>query len=45
MGGNDLTGSGGLGLINSYWAILLPGAAGAFSIFFMKQFLNSYPMN
>ena len=43
VGGNDLTGSGGLGLINSYWAILLPGAAGAFSIFFMKQFFEQLP--
>lgn len=43
MGGNDFTGSGGLGLINSYWAILLPGAAGAFSIFFMKQFFEQLP--
>ena len=42
-GGNDLTGTGGLGLINSYWAILLPGATGAFSIFFMKQFFEQLP--
>jgi len=42
-GGNDLTGTGGLGLINSYWAILLPGAAGAFSIFFMRQFFEQLP--
>lgn len=42
-GGNDLTGAGGMGLINSYWAILLPGAAGAFSIFFMKQFFEQLP--
>jgi ABC-type spermidine/putrescine transport system permease subunit II len=42
-GGNDFTGSGGLGLINTYWAILLPGAAGAFSIFFMKQFFEQLP--
>ncbi|MGM0123431.1 multiple sugar transport system permease [Enterococcus sp. AZ194] len=42
-GGNNLFGEGGLGLINSYWAILLPGAAGAFSIFFMKQFFEQLP--
>lgn len=42
-GGNNLMGFGGLGLINSYWAILLPGAAGAFSIFFMKQFFEQLP--
>ncbi len=30
MGGNDITGHGGMGFINTYWAILIPGAAGAF---------------
>ncbi|WP_461224659.1 carbohydrate ABC transporter permease [Lacticaseibacillus suihuaensis] len=43
MGGNNIFGQGGLGLINSYWAILLPGAAGAFAIFFMKQFFEALP--
>lgn len=42
-GGNDIFGQGGLGFINTYWAILIPGAAGAFSIFFMKQFFESLP--
>ena len=35
VGGNDIFGKGGTGFINTYWAILLPGAAGAFAIFFM----------
>ena len=43
VGGNDILGQGGLGLINTYWAILIPGAAGAFAIFFMKQFFESLP--
>ncbi|MBF2683022.1 carbohydrate ABC transporter permease [Listeria welshimeri] len=43
MGGNDITGHGGMGFINTYWAILIPGAAGAFSIFFMKQFFETLP--
>lgn len=43
MGGNNIFGEGGLGLINTYWAILLPGAAGAFAIFFMKQFFETLP--
>ncbi|NEE01991.1 carbohydrate ABC transporter permease [Phytoactinopolyspora halotolerans] len=42
-GGNDLLGQGGLGLINTYWAVLLPGAAGAFAVFFMKQFFETLP--
>lgn len=43
MGGNDIWGNGGTGLINTYWAILLPGAAGAYAIFFMKQFFETLP--
>lgn len=43
MGGNDIWGQGGNGLINTYWAILLPGAAGAYAIFFMKQFFETLP--
>lgn len=42
-GGNDITGQGGLGLINTYWSILLPGAAGALAIFFMRQFYEQLP--
>lgn len=42
-GGNDLFGQGGTGFINSYWAVIIPGAAGAFAIFFMKQFFESLP--
>lgn len=43
VGGNNILGQGGVGFINSYWAILLPGAAGAFAIFFMKQFFETLP--
>lgn len=42
-GGNDLFGQGGTGMINNYAAILVPGAAGAFAVFFMKQFFESLP--
>lgn len=42
-GGNNIFGQGGLGLINTYWAILIPGAAGGYSIFFMKQFFETLP--
>ncbi|MGC5166492.1 carbohydrate ABC transporter permease [Luteimicrobium sp. DT211] len=42
-GGNDLTGNGGTGLINTYAAVVLPGAAGAFAVFFMKQFFETLP--
>ena len=43
IGGNDISGHGGMGLINTYWAVILPGAAGAFAVFFMKQFFESIP--
>lgn len=43
FGGNNIFGQGGQGLINNYLAILLPGAAGAYAIFFMKQFFETLP--
>jgi multiple sugar transport system permease protein len=42
-GGNDLIGDGGTGLINTYWAVILPWAAGGFAIFFMRQFFETMP--
>lgn len=42
-GGNDIFGQGGVGMINSYAAVLVPFAAGAFAVFFMKQFFESLP--
>lgn len=42
-GGNNLLGQGGVGLLNTWWAIILPGAAGAFAVFFMRQFFASIP--
>ncbi|MFE6968003.1 carbohydrate ABC transporter permease [Isoptericola sp. NPDC057653] len=42
-GGNNVLGQGGVGLLNTYWAIILPGAAGAFAVFFMRQFFSSIP--
>ena len=42
-GGNDIVGQGGTGMINSYAAVLVPFAAGAFAVFFMKQFFESLP--
>ncbi|MEV0384808.1 carbohydrate ABC transporter permease [Nonomuraea sp. NPDC050643] len=42
-GGNDLAGQGGVGLLNTYWAVLLPGAVGAFAVFMMRQFFLALP--
>ncbi|MFG2430660.1 carbohydrate ABC transporter permease [Streptomyces sp. NPDC048590] len=43
FGGNNLLGSGGSGVLNTYWAVILPGAVGAFAVFFMKQTFDSLP--
>lgn len=43
IGGNNIVGAGGTGFLNSYWAIILPGAAGAFAVFLMRQFFLSLP--
>jgi multiple sugar transport system permease protein len=42
-GGNDIMGQGGSGFLNSYWAIFLPGAAGTFAVFLMRQFFLTLP--
>jgi len=43
VGGNNIFGSGGRGFINTYWAVILPGAAGAFAVFLMRQFFLTLP--
>ncbi|HEX2915380.1 MAG TPA: carbohydrate ABC transporter permease [Chloroflexia bacterium] len=43
-GGNDITGQGGHGLLNNYLAVILPGAAGAFAVFLMRQFFLTLPV-
>lgn len=43
VGGNDLTGSGGTGLYDTYAGIILPGLAGAFTIFLLRQAFLQIP--
>lgn len=43
VGGNNILGQGGQGFINNYAAIILPGAVGAYAVFFMKQFFETLP--
>ena len=43
VGGNNIFGQGGQGFINHYAAIILPGAVGAYAVFFMKQFFETLP--
>jgi multiple sugar transport system permease protein len=42
-GGNDLFGSGGSGLYDTYWAMILPFLAGAFNIFLLRQAFMRVP--
>ena len=44
FGGNDLLGQGGIGWINSYWGLIVPGAVGAFGIFLLRQFFQTLPV-
>jgi multiple sugar transport system permease protein len=41
MGGNDLYGVGGNGLLNSYWGLIVPNIGSAFSIFLLRQYMKS----
>jgi multiple sugar transport system permease protein len=43
FGGNDALGQGGIGWINSYWGLIVPGAVGAFGIFMLRQFFETLP--
>ncbi len=43
FGGNNILGQGGKGMINTFWAIILPGACGTYAVFFMKQFFETLP--
>ncbi|MBD2846617.1 carbohydrate ABC transporter permease [Paenibacillus sp. IB182496] len=43
LGGNNLLGEGGFGLMNTIWGVILPGASGSFAVFFMRQFFVSLP--
>jgi multiple sugar transport system permease protein len=44
FGGNDIFGQGGIGWINSYWGLIVPGAVGAFGIFLLRQFFLTLPV-
>lgn len=42
-GGNNLLGQGGIGLLDSYAALIIPFLAGSFGIFLCRQFYLSFP--
>jgi multiple sugar transport system permease protein len=43
VGGNTITGSGGTGFYDTYLGIVLPGIAGAFAIFLLRQAFSQVP--
>ncbi len=43
LGGNNLLGQGGAGLLNTFAALIIPQIAGAFYIFMMRQFMSTLP--
>jgi multiple sugar transport system permease protein len=43
LGGNDLFGGGGSGLYDTYAAMIVPGLAGAFTIFLLRQSFLQVP--
>jgi multiple sugar transport system permease protein len=43
FGGNDITGQGGIGWLNSYWALIMPWLAGSFGIFLCRQYYINFP--
>lgn len=44
FGGNDVLGQGGIGWINSYWGLIVPGSVSAFGIFMLRQFFHTLPV-
>ena len=43
FGGNDWTGSGGHGWLDSYYGLIMPGVVSAFAIFLIRQYMLSIP--
>ena len=43
LGGNDITGAGGTGIYDTYWGMILPGFASAFTIFLLRQSFLQIP--
>ena len=43
LGGNNLFGQGGIGLINNYWGIILPLIAHPFGVFMSRQYYINFP--
>ena len=42
-GGNNISGSGGTGLLNTYTGLILPYIAGSFGVFLCRQYFDTFP--
>ncbi len=45
LGGNNLLGRGGTGLLDTLWALIIPQLCGSFGIFLCRQFYLSFPQS
>jgi multiple sugar transport system permease protein len=43
LGGNDIWGTGGFGMLDSYWALTVPLFATAYGVFLLRQFFLTLP--
>ena len=43
FGGNDVFGQGGIGWLNSWWALIIPGTLSPFYVFLARQFYLGLP--
>lgn len=43
LGGNDLFGQGGHGMLDSYWGLIVPNLMSPFGIFLLRQYMKSIP--
>ncbi len=43
LGGNNILGQGGTGLVDTYAGLILPYAAGSFGVFMTRQFYGMFP--
>lgn len=44
FGGNDIFGQGGTGWLDTWWALIIPGAVTPFSVFLFRQFYLDLPV-
>jgi multiple sugar transport system permease protein len=43
FGGNDITGAGGHGWLDSYWGLIVPASVSMFNIFLLRQYMRTIP--